>query len=84
MVLYTLCAFFPYKFILQFFKILIMKKFVIYFEFYGRKLKTTVLSDNEENAKKEIKNKIVFHKIEKEKSQFNKDSDFFDIFMDIY
>lgn len=60
-----------------------MKKFVIYFEFYGRKIKTTVLSDNEENAKKEIKNKIVFHKIEKEKSQFNKDSDFFDNFMDI-
>lgn len=60
-----------------------MKNFVIYFEFYGRKMKTTVLSDTEENAKKEIINKIVFHKIEKEKSQFNKYSDFFDNFMDI-
>ena len=60
-----------------------MKKFVIYFEIFGKKMKTTLLSDTEENAKKEIINKIVFHKIEKEKSQFNKDSDFFDNFMDI-
>lgn len=60
-----------------------MKNFVIYFEFYGRKIKTTVLSDNEENAKKVIINKINFHKIEKEDSQFNKYSDFFDNFMDI-
>ena len=60
-----------------------MKNFVVYFEFYGRKMKTTVLSDTEENAKKVIKDKIIFHKIEKQKSQFNKKSDLFDSFMDI-
>jgi 16S rRNA G966 N2-methylase RsmD len=53
-----------------------MKKFTIYFEFYGRNMKATVLSDNEENAKKQLKNNIIFHKIEKE-------SEFFDDFMDI-
>ena len=53
-----------------------MKKFTIYFEFYGRNMKATVLSDNEENAKKQLKNNIIFHKIEKE-------SEFIDHFMDI-
>jgi hypothetical protein len=57
-----------------------MKKFTIYFELFGKKMKTTVLSDTEENAKKQVKDKIIFHKIEKE-SEFI--DHFIDHFMDI-
>jgi hypothetical protein len=53
-----------------------MTKFTLYFEFYGKKMKATVLSDTEENAKKRLKDKIIFHKIKKE-------SDFMQHFRDI-
>ena len=48
-----------------------MRLFDVYFEFYGRKMKTQVLSDNEESAKDEIKNKIIFYKIEQSKDPIN-------------
>lgn len=40
-----------------------MKYYDVYFEIYGKKLKTHVVAKNENEAKEFIKNKIVFHKI---------------------
>lgn len=40
-----------------------MKNFDVYFELYGKKMKTTVFADNETDIKKIVREKIVFHKI---------------------
>jgi hypothetical protein len=44
-------------------KLKIMKKYEVYFEIFGKKLKTTVDADNREQAKRIIRDKIIFHKI---------------------
>ena len=44
-----------------------MKKYNIYFEIYGKKLKTTVNANDPQEAMNLVKNKIIFHKIEEEK-----------------
>lgn len=41
-----------------------MKKCTVYFEFYGRKMKCTVLAKNDTDAKELIKSKIKFFKVE--------------------
>lgn len=38
-------------------------KFVAYFEFFGKKMKTEIEADDAEQAKKIISNKIIFHKV---------------------
>lgn len=43
-----------------------MSTYIIYFEIFGRKLKTFINADNEEQAKYKLYNKIIFHKIEKQ------------------
>lgn len=48
-----------------------MRNFDVYFEIGGKKMKTRVIAENEEGAKKEVQNKILFHKIEKPKEEFN-------------
>ena len=40
-----------------------MKYFTVYFEIYGKKLKTQVLARSEEGAKDVVTNKIIFHKV---------------------
>lgn len=40
-----------------------MKNYKIYFEVYGKKMKTTVKANNERDAKELVKNKIKFIKI---------------------
>ena len=40
-----------------------MKNFEVFFELYGKKMKTTVCAYNETAAKKIVQEKIVFHKI---------------------
>ena len=42
-----------------------MEYFDVYFELYGKKMKTTVYAHNKTGAKKIIREKIVFHKIVK-------------------
>jgi hypothetical protein len=49
-----------------------MKDFDVYFEIFGKKMKATVLAADKMAAENEIKNKIIFHKIEESKSDFNK------------
>lgn len=60
-----------------------MRDFNVYFELYGKKMKATVTAVNEEEAITEVKNKIVFHKVEKSKGEFNQTLDIIDKMIDI-
>jgi len=40
-----------------------MKTYIIYFEIFGKKMKTIIEADNKSIAKQIVKNKIIFHKI---------------------
>ena len=56
-----------------------MKNYDVYFEIYGKKLKTTILAESEEKAKENVRNKIVFHKVVKDqKDEFNQATDMLD------
>ena len=61
-----------------------MKNYDVYFEIYGKRLKTTILAENEEKAKEIVRNKIVFHKVVlKQKEEFNQIDDMFKNIMDV-
>ena len=60
-----------------------MKEYEIYFEVFGKKMKTKVYGENEEKAKKQVLSKVIFHKVAKAKSDFNKAADVFDNIMNI-
>ena len=49
-----------------------MKDFDVCFEIYGKKMKATVFAADKNAAELAVKNKIIFHKIEESKSDFNK------------
>lgn len=54
-----------------------MNEYIIYFEIFGKKMKTTILAESKQHAKSKILDSIIFHKIEhKEKSYDNPISDF--------
>jgi hypothetical protein len=55
-----------------------MRNFDVYFEIYGKKMKVRILAENENDAKKEVEKKIIFHKVEKPKEEFNDSMDIFD------
>ncbi len=55
-----------------------MKNYTIYFEIYGKRMKTDVMAENEEKAKELIKSKIIFHRVEKPKDEFNDAKDMMD------
>ena len=57
-----------------------MNTYIIYFEIFGKKMKTIVNASSKLEAKKVVKNKIIFHKIEGEENiaENNKD-EFFDL-----
>ena len=40
-----------------------MKEYTIYFEIFGKKMKTTIYADSEIEAKNKLKEKIIFYKI---------------------
>jgi hypothetical protein len=42
-----------------------MKDYTVYFEIFNKKLKTTIRAESKEAAKESIKNRIVFHRVEK-------------------
>ena len=61
-----------------------MKNYDVYFEIYGKRLKTTILAESEEKAKEIVRNKIVFHKVVlKQNDEFNKIDDIFTNIMDV-
>lgn len=43
-------------------------KYTIHFELFGKKMKTTVDARSIEDAKQQVRNKIVFHKIQPEEN----------------
>ena len=42
-----------------------MNKYLIYFEIFGKKMKTEIMARDREDAKRKMKEKIIFYKIEK-------------------
>lgn len=52
-----------------------MKNYTIYFELYGKKMKTTVSAESKEKAKDVVRNKIYFHIVEEIKPPPPNDSD---------
>ena len=62
-----------------------MKDFDVYFEIFGKKMKTTVAAFDKNSAETAVKNKITFHKIEESNIIFNKeDDDIFNGLMDMF
>lgn len=60
-----------------------MKDFIIYFELYGKKMKTTIPAQTEDQAKQILKDKIIFHKVQ-EKEKYNPvDDDWLNKFLDM-
>lgn len=39
------------------------KNHIVFFELYGKKMMTTILAYNQEDAKQRIKDRIIFHKV---------------------
>lgn len=61
-----------------------MRTYTVYFEIFGKKMKTRVLSESREKAKEVVKSKIVFHKIESDNGKLSDDlMDEFDKIVDI-
>jgi len=56
-----------------------MKTYTIYFEFYGKKMKTTVQAENREQAKNIIKNKVIFIQIDEKDETLDKLKNIFGI-----
>lgn len=50
-----------------------MKQYTVYFELFGKKMKTTVAANSEEDAKYLIMGKIIWHKVESEPANINDD-----------
>jgi predicted PolB exonuclease-like 3'-5' exonuclease len=57
-----------------------MNKYIVYFEIFGKKMKTAVMAENQSEAKTIIKNKIKFHKIEIEDGGEDFIDNFFSLF----
>jgi hypothetical protein len=51
-----------------------MKTYIIYFEIFGKKMKTIIEADSKSEAKQKVKNKIIFHKIDGEKDNVKNDN----------
>lgn len=57
-----------------------MNTYELYFELYGKKMKTEVSAKSEEDAKQKVRNKIIFHKV---KIKIN-DDNVINMFRDIF
>ena len=64
-----------------------MKNFKVYFEVFGKKMKTTINASSKEDAENKVRNKIIFHKVEREVTHKQESPPKFevpDIFKDIF
>lgn len=70
-----------------------MKKFTVFFEIYGKKMKTPIYALNEDRAKQIVKDAVIFWKIVEEKNKEDKledlkndlkNSPLGDVFKDIF
>ena len=56
-----------------------LRKYTVYFELYGKKMRVKVLAESEHDAKQVVKSDIKFHKIEYDKNDdYNLAMNFFD------
>lgn len=61
-----------------------MKNFEVYFELFGKKMKTTVLARDKDDAKESVQNSITFYKVEEKlKDVFNDCIDMLDSMNDM-
>lgn len=61
-----------------------MTNYEVFFELYGKKLKTSILAENEMTAKEIVRNKIIFHKVVLKPAFGLGDEDIFSNLMDIF
>jgi hypothetical protein len=54
--------------------------YTVYFELYGKKMKTVVVAASTEHAKQIVKDKVVFYKVEKKGNE----QDVVDLFKNIF
>ncbi len=40
------------------------REYIVWFELFGQKMKTTVIATSEKEAKKKVQGRMVFHKVE--------------------
>lgn len=59
-----------------------MNEYYVYFEIYGKKMKTRIYAANEDLAKGEVKNKIIFHKVVEVED--HSDGDVFEDLMNLF
>ena len=55
-----------------------MKKFKVYFEIFGKKMKTSITANSREEAKQLLMKKIIFHKVELDEDFKFQDDDVLD------
>jgi hypothetical protein len=55
-----------------------MRQYTIYFEIFGKKMKTKVIAKTEGQAKQAIHDKLIFYKVELDKNEFNEIMDALD------
>jgi len=55
-----------------------MKKFKVYFEIFGKKMKTSITANSKEEAKQLLMEKIIFHKVEVDEDFKLQDEDVLD------
>jgi hypothetical protein len=60
-----------------------MKKYMVYFSIFGKKLKTEILAKDKEQAKRFVLDKVTFHKFE-EIPLSKSDSELFNHLKDIF
>lgn len=55
------------------------RNYSVYFELYNRKVKALILAESEDDARKKLLEKVIFHKIELDKTdEFNQSMDLLD------
>lgn len=60
------------------------RNFTVYFEIFGKKMKTTVLAESKTAAEQQVKDQIIFHKtVEKKDDSFNETMNIFEKIKDI-
>lgn len=61
-------------------------EYIVYFEIFGKKMKTTITAPHKKGAKKAVKEKIIFHKVVEKKcgETYLGNDDTFKNLMDIF
>lgn len=61
-----------------------MKIYTVYFEIYGKKMKTEVKAQDPAKARQQVIDKLIFHKVEIKENSSDIPDSFKDIFGDIF